>query len=99
MEFDNKIAEQELEKLKAQAQAANNALTKAKGRQEVLNENLKSYHEELRRMGIEPENLDSEIDKMITEYNTLIESVKSKIPLKLLQRIKVVDENGNPTSR
>lgn len=99
MNFDSKAAELELEKLKAQAQAANNALTKAKGRQEVLNENLKGYHEELRKLGISPENLDSEIEKLIAEYNTLIEDVKNKIPLNLLQRIRMVDANGNPTSR
>lgn len=98
MNFDSNAAEKELELLKEQARVANTALTKAKGRQEVLNENLKGYNEELKKMGISPDHLDEEIDKMIAEYNSLIQQVKDKIPLTLLQRIRMVDANGRPIS-
>lgn len=70
----------ELKNLKEKLQRASQMKVKAEATLENLEENKKSYLEQVKKLGIDPKNIESEISNLKTEIESLINEANNLLP-------------------
>lgn len=78
----------ELKNLKSEIDRAKNMKNKAEGTLEELKKQEKQYLDELSEMGIEPENLEAEIERLRLEIDKDLKEANALIPHDILNRGK-----------
>lgn len=78
--------EKELNSLKENLEKAKNLKYKAEARLEQLNQQEEEIIKELKGMGIEPHELESEISKLTQDINKLFEEANELLPKDLLEK-------------
>lgn len=78
--------EKELNSLKDNLEKAKNLKYKAEARLEQLNQQEEEIIKELKGMGIEPHELESEISKLTQDINKLFEEANELLPKDLLEK-------------
>jgi len=78
--------EKELNNLKENLEKAKNLKYKAEARLEQLNQQEEEIIKELKIMGIEPQDLESEILKLTQDINKLFEEANQLLPKDLLEK-------------
>lgn len=79
--------EKELNKLKDNLEKAKNLKYKAEARLEQLNNQQAEIIKELNSLGVDPENLDKEIEKLTSEINEFFQKANALLPILLLFNI------------
>ena len=79
--------EKELNELKINLEKANRFKIRAKSKLEELNSRKEELLKELHQYGIEPENLNDEIEKLKKEIEDGIREANELLPLELLEKI------------
>lgn len=78
--------EKELNKLKDNLEKAKNLKYKAEARLEQLNNQQAEIIKELNSLGVDPENLDKEIEKLTSEINELFQKANTLLPKDILEK-------------
>lgn len=78
--------EDELKKLKRDLEIAKNLKNKADGTLEELKKQEQQQLEELKSLGVDPENLESEIKNLETEIKSLFKEANELLPKDLLEK-------------
>ncbi len=78
--------EKELNKLKDNLEKAKNLKYKAEARLEQLNNQQAEIIKELNSLGVDPENLDKEIEKLTSEINELFQKANALLPKDILEK-------------
>lgn len=78
--------EKELNLLKENLEKAKNLKYKAEARLEQLNQQENDIIKELEQMGIKPDELESEINKLTTEIQKLFKEANELLPKDLLEK-------------
>ena len=79
--------EKELNELKMNLEKANRFKIRAESKLEELNSRKEELLKELHQYGIEPENLNDEIEKLKKEIEDGIREANELLPLELLEKI------------
>ncbi|QQY80677.1 hypothetical protein EDD65_105194 [Keratinibaculum paraultunense] len=77
--------EKELNKLKDNLERAKNLKYKAEARLEQLNNQQAEIIKELNSLGVDPEKLDEEIEKLTIEINELFQKANALLPKDILE--------------
>lgn len=80
--------EEELKKLKYDIDRANALKNKAAANLEVLENQESQILEELKQLGVEPENLDSTIENLKKEIEEMLNEANSLMPRDILDKVK-----------
>ncbi|WP_308552241.1 hypothetical protein [uncultured Peptoniphilus sp.] len=72
--------EEELKKLKEKINTASTMKVKAEAALESIENTRKEYLEQVKNLGVDPQNLESEINSLKTEINFLLEEANSLLP-------------------
>lgn len=78
--------EKELNSLKENLEKAKNLKYKAEARLEQLNQQEEEIIKELKGMGIEPDELETEISRLTQDINRLFEEANELLPKDLLEK-------------
>lgn len=78
--------EKELSSLKENLEKAKNLKYKAEARLEQLNQQEEEIIKELKEMGIEPDQLETEISRLTKDINELFEEANKLLPKDLLEK-------------
>lgn len=81
MEYEKKISQ-----LKENLDKAKNMRIRAEARLEQLTKQKQDIMDEITALGIKPEELDSEIEKLHNEIKELIKKAEEMIPMDLINR-------------
>ena len=79
--------EKELNNLKSNLEKAKDLKYKAEARLEQLNQQEEEIINELIELGVKPEDLDKEIDKLSLEIDNLFKEANNLLPKDLLEKI------------
>ncbi|NLD18320.1 MAG: hypothetical protein GX666_12195 [Tissierellia bacterium] len=79
--------EEELKKLKSDIDKANSLKNVAAANLKVLEEQEAQLLEDLKQLGVEPENLDSTIEKLKNEIEEMLKEANSLMPRDILDRV------------
>ncbi|MFB0972852.1 MAG: hypothetical protein QMB54_07715 [Neofamilia sp.] len=79
--------EEELKKLKSDIDKANSLKNVAAANLKVLEEQEAQLLEDLKKLGVEPENLDSTIEKLKNEIEEMLKEANSLMPRDILDRV------------
>ena len=79
--------EEELKKLKSDIDRANNLKNVAAANLKVLEDQEAQLLEDLKQLGVQPENLDSTIEKLKKEIEEMLKEANSLMPRDILDRI------------
>lgn len=78
--------EKELNDLKSDLEKAKNLKYKAEARLEQLNQQEEEIIKELKNLGVEPKDLQSEIDKLTLDIERLFKEANELLPKDLLEK-------------
>lgn len=78
--------EKELSSLKESLEKAKNLKYKAEARLEQLNKQEEEIIDELKKLGVKPENLDKEIEKLSSDIENLFIEANNLIPKDLIEK-------------
>ena len=79
--------EEELKKLKTDIDRANNLKNVAAANLKVLEDQEAQLLEDLKQLGVQPENLDSTIEKLKKEIEEMLKEANSLMPRDILDRV------------
>ena len=79
--------EEELKKLKSDIDKANSLKNVAAANLKVLEEQEAQLLEDLKQLGVEPENLDSTIEKLKNEIEEMLKEANSLMPRDIFDRV------------
>lgn len=76
--------EEQLKKLKSDIDRAKDMKNRAEGQLDQLKAQEAQYLEELNKLGVDPENLESEIEKLKKDIELMLEEANSLMPKDIL---------------